>query len=185
VDHISRSIILSSLAVLSLAVLAMAAAVLVPFDVDEPATARSLSGSTSLIVDDGSPVELAENDELEWEVGQTLEIGPGDRIALRFFNQGSAAIDGPATLKLLESRRRATALGHVLDSERFDCDYALSVQQTSGTITYNFAHATPPFEELTPVIDLPDRVFVPTTPCWKIRIDPDGAARIESTSCGS
>lgn len=185
-DRYSRSIILASLLVLGVALLALAAALVVPFNVAQPGTIRSLSGKAELIRRSGVPNPIGSDRDarISLSPGQGLRLNPDSTATLTFeLNQGYAVVTGPAALKLVESYRRATALGHLLDSSRFSRSYVLTIQQSQGSARYNFAHTVPPFEDVAITVQLPGRDYIPTTPCWEIVIDADGAATARSVEC--
>jgi hypothetical protein len=185
-DRYSRSIIIALVLVLGVVILALAAALVVPFDVTQPATVRSFTGQAELVRagEAPRPAELDRDAHLVLTVGQGLRLQPDSTATLTFeLDKGYAVISGPAELKLVESYRRATALGHVLDSRRFSREYVLTIQQTQGSVRYSFANATPRFEDAAITIQLPSSNYIPTTPCWRIDISADGSTTAAPIDC--
>jgi hypothetical protein len=179
-DPNSRPIVLSLMAVLGFAVAALVASLFIPFDVDASATIQSITGEIEL----HSPGQTSAraNEQGTLNIGQSLRVPPGGEARIVFdLNQGRAVLTGPANLTLVESYRRATALGHALD--RFKREYVLTLEQTQGSVQYIFANAEPSFEETKIIIRLPDRNYTPTTPCWRIDISPDGETAIDPFDC--
>jgi hypothetical protein len=178
-----RSILLSLAAVLGLAGLAVIASLLIPFNVELPGTIQDITAGVEL----GQPGEKlsptldAAQDQYTLQVGQRLRVPPGSMAAVRFFNQGHAVLSGPLTLTLVESHRRATALGHLAD--RFNRSYVLTIEQTGGTARYNFANTTPQFEEVDITVRLPGSNYKPAAPCWIITIDVEGNVYTSDTDC--
>jgi hypothetical protein len=187
-DRYSRSITVALVLVLGFALLALAAALVVPFDVGQPATFRSLTGKVELVRPGESPVPLGTDQDAESALttGQGVRLQPDSAVTLTFdLNQGYVVITGPAELKLVESYRRATALGHVLDSHRFKRKYALTIAQTQGSARYNFANTAPRFEDVEIMIQLPTSTYIPTTPCWTIDIATDGTTATTPNDCST
>jgi hypothetical protein len=185
-DRYSRSIILASVLVLGLVLLALATALVVPFNVTQPGTIRSLTGEAELIRRSGvpSPVGSDRDARVVLSPGQGLRLNPDSTATLTFeLDQGFAVVTGPAELKLVESYRRATALGHLLDSSRFSRSYVLTIQQMQGSVRYSFTGTTPRFEDVAITIQLPSSNYVPTTPCWEIAIGTDGTTTAGSVEC--
>ncbi|MBN2304241.1 MAG: hypothetical protein JXQ72_07185, partial [Anaerolineae bacterium] len=139
-DPTRRSIILALLAVIALTLLALIAALIIPFDVDQPVRITGITGSALLKSGDGDPHELLE--ESTFHTGQTLILEPDNSARLTFeLTGGHANLTGPARLHLTESHHRATLIGHLRDSSG---DYTLTLEQSLGTVRYNFAYADPP-----------------------------------------
>ncbi|HVO71433.1 MAG TPA: hypothetical protein VMT24_15390, partial [Aggregatilineaceae bacterium] len=185
-DRYSRSITVALVLVLALAILALAAALVAPFDVGQPATVRSVTGAVDLVRPGESPVPLGADQDAPGALttGQGLRLQPDSTVTLTFeVNQGYVVITGPAELKLVQSYRRATALGHVLDSHRFKRKYVLTIAQTQGSARYNFADTDPRFEDVEVMIRLPTSTYVPTTPCWTIDIATDGPTIVTPNDC--
>jgi hypothetical protein len=185
-DRYSRSITAALVLVLGFAILALAAALVVPFDVGQPATVRSLTGTVELVRPGESPAPLGTDQDAEsvLTAGQGVRLQPDSTVTLIFdLNKGYAVITGPAELKLVESYRRATALGHVLDSRRFERKYVLTIAQTQGSARYNFANTTPRFEQVEIMIQLPTSSYIPTTPCWTIDIGVDSTITTTPNDC--
>lgn len=176
-DRWRLAIILSLIAVLALAVLGVVAASIVPFDVSEPATLTRFSDGVQLLRPGRTPLTLnpQRTSRAVLQPGQTVRVPSGGQITLRFdLNGGQAAVDGPATVRLVESRRRATAPGHVFNSDRFERHYALTIEQTGGTVRYAFADTRPQLAAGTITIRHPGGSYMPSTPCWEIAIQPNG-----------
>jgi hypothetical protein len=187
-DRYSRSITVALVLVLGFALLALAAAVVVPFDVGQPATIRSLTGEVQLVRPGESPIPLGTDQDAPsvLAIGQGVRLQPDSTITLTFdLTQGYVVITGPAELKLVESFRRATALGHVLGSHRFKRKYVLTIAQTQGSARYNFANTDPRFGDVEIAIQLPISTYVPTTPCWTIDVATDGTATTAPNDCST
>lgn len=183
-DRYSRSIILSLITVLGLTLLAVIAAWFLPFEVTESGILQQVTGVAELYTQDELPA--TPTGETELTVGETLRIQPGGITTIVFkLNQGRAIVTGPATLRLVESYRRATALGHTLDSDRFKREYALTLEQTSGSVRYLFSDTTPSFEDMLILIRLPDGTYTPKTPCWNIDISIEGYVTTTEIDCSS
>jgi len=185
-DRYSRAIILALLAVLALTVLVLAAALVVPFKVGRSATLQNLSGELELVRSNQPPVKLesTQDDRTTLNSGQGLRLQPASTATVVFeLDQGRALLSGPAALTLVESYRRAAILGHLLDSDQFDREYVLTLEQTQGTVRYLFANTNPPIEETRITIRLPDRDYTPTAPCWLISIDSEAHTTAQSINC--
>jgi hypothetical protein len=166
----------------------VALALVTPFDVAQPVTIDSVRGDVSLNVP-GQPAKTLDPDQ-GWfpnlKPDQSLRLGPDSSAAIAIaLGGGRALLGGPAELRLTASYRRATALGHALDSNRYDRSYVLTLTQTLGEVRYLFDHAAPPFGDLTITIRLPDRDYVPQTPCWIVVVNADGTSRAEALACPS
>jgi hypothetical protein len=102
-----------------------------------------------------------------------------------FFNDGIASLSGPADLLLRESSRRGTTLEHVRGHDHEGAEYALTIAQHAGVVEYRFDRAEPAFQRVTIRIQLPDEVYIPTGPCWRIEIDAAGQADARAITCPS
>jgi hypothetical protein len=184
-DRDSRSIIFSLIIVLGLTLLAVIASLLLPFKVTQPGVLQQVTGVAELYSQDKQPA--TPSGEMELTIGETIRIQPGGFTTIVFnLNQGRAVLNGPAALTLVESYRRATALGHALDdSDRFKREYVLTLEQTSGSIRYLFGDTTPAFEEVTISIRLPNGSYTPQTPCWTIDISTDGNVTTTEIDCST
>lgn len=175
-DRNTRAILFSLLAVLILPVAALVAAVLIAYDVPQPARIDDLSGEVELDLAGQKPAtlmphELAERHTLN--VGESVRVAPGGAVTVTFFNGGRAQLTGPAALRLIDSSRHATALGHATDSGQFTRTYSLVVEQSEGTAHYRFDDADPAFDQVQITVRLPDRTYKPPTPCWVVEIGID------------
>jgi hypothetical protein len=180
-DANSRAIILSLAAVLILTVAALAASLLIPFNVDEPATIQPLAGEAEIIAPGQTPVNVADQSRLNRN--QTLNVLPGSQTQVTFDLDDSRArlvLHGPANLTLVESFHRATALGHALNHRR----YVLTLQQTQGSVDYFFANTVPSFPDTDITIELPNGSYSPDSPCWRIDIPLAGETSITPINCG-
>jgi hypothetical protein len=178
-DANSRSIIFSLAAVLILTVAALAASLVIPFNVDEPATIRSLTGEAEIITP-GQPI-ISATDQAKLNINQTLNVLPGSDALIAFaldYGQARLVLYGPVQLTLVESYHRATALGHVLNRRH----YVLTLEQTQGSIHYSFAGTDPSFADADITIHLPNGDYTPDSPCWRIDIPLNGEPHIESFS---
>ena len=187
-DRIRWSIFVGLTAVLLCAGASVALALLTPFNVTRPVTIEVLQGDVSLHIP-GKPSE-ALSPEQDWfpsiQANQALHLAPDSSATVLFtLNGGRAILTGPADVRLIASYRRATALGHTLDSQRYDRSYILTLDQSLGEVRYLFNHADPSFEDIAITIHLPDRDYVPATPCWTIVVNPDGSADTASYPCPS
>lgn len=186
-DRNARSILAARVAVLVLTALAITAALIVPFNVDQPA-AIDYTGGMVEIDQPGSrpPIVLTEdNDPHSLKIGHTLRLAPDSTATLFLFKNGQVVLTGPSEFTLVEAYRRATALGHVLDSQASSRDYALTIRQNSGTAHYRFAHSSPSFEKIEITIQLPDRTYIPDSPCWIIDVSVEGTSQITPEPCPS
>jgi hypothetical protein len=84
---------------------------------------------------------------------------------------------------IVDSYRRATLPGHAAES--LEREYVLTLEQTGGTVDYNFAHTDPPLHEIDFTLQLPDQNYVPTTPCWIATISAEGTTTIQTIDCSS
>jgi hypothetical protein len=179
-DANSRAIILSLAAVLILTVAALAASLVIPFNVDEPATIRSLTGEAEIITPAQPTVNAA--DQARLNPDQTLNVLPGGQAVVTFaLDDGHAqlVVYGPANVTLIESYHRATALGHALDRRR----YTLALEQSQGRVDYFFAGTAPSFSDADITIHLPNGNYTPDSPCWRIDIPLTGDTSIEPINC--
>ncbi|MBN1680522.1 MAG: hypothetical protein JW966_09530 [Anaerolineae bacterium] len=188
-DRTSRSIVIGLVGVLAIAVLAIIVALLVPFQVKQPGSIRNIEGVVELKTSgNGSPQALdPEAESYTFDVDQSLRVQPGGRATVTFIGDGSksgrAVLSGPATLALRDAYRQATLLGHVIDSDRFDREYSLTLEQTSGDVRYFFDNTSPPFSEINITIQLPTGSYSPSAPCWVIVISADGQVTTEDIDC--
>jgi hypothetical protein len=172
-----RSIILSLAAVMICTILMMIAAIVIPFDVEKPASIQQISG----VVEVHSPGSLAATlnprEKNQLNSGDRILVPPGSTTTLAFFNGGHALLEGPARLTLITSYRHATVLGHTSDSRHHED--VLTLEQSQGTIRYYFDHTSP--TKIT--IELPDGHFIPNSPCWIISIGTDQQISSNEISC--
>ncbi len=172
-DRNARTILFGLIAVLILPIAALAAAVLIAFEVPQPAGIDDLSGEVELELAGGEPATLTP-DELEesqpLDIGESIRLAPGSSATVTFFNGGRAKLSGPSSLKLVDSNRRATALGHATSSGKFNREYTLTIEQSEGTVHYRFDDTDPAFEQIKITVRLPDRSYKPTTPCWVVEV---------------
>jgi hypothetical protein len=181
-DSNSRLIVLSLIAVLGFTILALVASLLIPFQVDDTATVQQVTGEAELHIPGHVPAPLSTDGKTTLGIGQSLNVLPGGDARIVFeLNQGRAILSGPANLTLVESYRRATALGHAFGKGRRG--YVLTLEQTQGSVRYNFANTDPSFEDTDITIRLPDGNYSPTAPCWQIDVDPGGETTAESFEC--
>jgi hypothetical protein len=179
-DANSRAIILSLAAVLILTVAALAASLVIPFNVDEPAAIRSLTGEAEIITPGQPTVSAA--DQARLNVDQTLNVLPGGDAQITFaLDDGRArlVLYGPAQLTLVESYQRATALGHALNRRQ----YVLTLEQTQGRVDYFFADAAPTSTDANITVHLPTGDYTPDSPCWRIDIPLTGETNVEPINC--
>ncbi|MBN1562640.1 MAG: hypothetical protein JXA10_02295 [Anaerolineae bacterium] len=173
-------------ALLVCTLLAVAAGMIIPFDVDQPLTIQMLAGDAAILIDDKTPDPLLTGAQTELDPGQTIQLQPGSEASITFtINKGRAQLTGPTTLTLIESYRRATSLGHAFGS--FSRDYVLTLAQTQGTVRYIFANTSPALDEMQVTIQLPDGNYIPfaTHPCWTITVDTNGHSTANTIQCPS
>ncbi len=187
-DRMRLSIFAGLILVLLGAGVSVALALVVPFNVNQSVTIESLQGDVSLKVR-GEP-QATLSAEQDWfpsiQASQSLYLSPDSSTNLLFtLSGGRALLTGPAEFRLVASYRRATALGHTLDSDRYSRSYVLTMDQSLGEIRYLFNHTDPPFESLAITIHLPNRDYVPSTPCWSVVVHADGSADTASIACPS
>jgi hypothetical protein len=179
-DANRRAIILSLAAVLILTVAALAASMLIPFNVDEPATIRYLTGEAEIITPRQPTVSADEQDGLKPD--QTLDVLPGGQAVLTFAlddNHAHLVVYGPANVTLIESHHRATALRHALNRRQ----YVLTLEQTQGRVDYFFAGTALTFPDADITIYLPHGTYTPDSPCWRIDIPVIGGTDIQPINC--
>lgn len=189
-DRDSRTIILALAAVLGAAALALIAALFIPFKVGKSATVLNATGDIALVNPDHAPIPLktSEGETMVLKAGQGLRLQPGSTAAVSFdLMEGRALLNGPASITLRDSYRRATLLGHTFNSSRFSRKYVLTIEQSSGTVHYNFAHTDPPLGEVELTLHLPDGNYTPTlaTPCWIVTISGEGTSNVQTVDCSS
>jgi hypothetical protein len=183
-DRYSRSIVFSLLTVLGLTLAAVAVSLFLPFEVEQPVIIQRVTGIAELHSDTNPPA--TPSGETQLAPGETVQVQPGGVATIIFdLNEGRAIVTGPAALTLIESYRRATALGHMLDSEQFEREYVLTLEQTGGSIRYLFDDTTPPFEDTTISIRLPSGSYTPQSPCWVIDINTEGQVTTQDINCAS
>jgi hypothetical protein len=182
-DPHSRPIVLSLVVLSGFVILALAAALIIPFDVDEAAAIQHITGDAELLwTSDQAPTRLDVNHTKTLTVGQGLNVLPNGEAHITFeLTQGRVILTGPATLTLIESYRRATALDHL--REAAGRDFVLTLEQTQGSARYFFAPTDPAFDKTRITIRLPDGSFTPTSPCWRIDITPSGESQITPFDC--
>jgi hypothetical protein len=181
-DSSTLSIKVAVVVLIAVMIFAVAAGLIVPFNVEQTVTVQALSGEIDILIPNDPPTPLLPNTQAALAPGHSVRLQPSSEASLTFtINKGRALLTGPATLTLVESHRRATSLGHALDN--LSRSYTLTLQQTQGTVSYNFANTTPPFEDIQLTIQLPDANYSPTTPCWTITVDTAGHSTAESVTC--
>lgn len=167
-DSQSRYIIRAMILIIVLALGAFAASLYVPYNVTFDAQITDLAGEASIIVTNRAPHSITPRgaDAIPLRIGETLALAPGTSATITFtINGGRATIQGPTTLRLVESHRSATSIGHVLG----DGDYTLTVEQDGGTARYYFHNADPAVDEMNVTIWINHAIndIVPLTePCW-------------------
>ncbi|MBN1201365.1 MAG: hypothetical protein JXJ20_05860 [Anaerolineae bacterium] len=186
-DRTSRNIFLSLIAILILTGLALIASLLVPFDVEQTGTIKNVTGVVEYYAHEQEPAVTLDANQREHllKPGNSLSALPGSTLTVTFFNNGRVVLVGPASLELVESYRRATVLGHALDSDRFDREYALTIEQTGGSARYFFANTDPAFEDVEITLELPNGNYTPDTPCWLVDISTAGDVLTEPFDCES
>ncbi len=185
-DRDSRTILIALVAVLAAAALGLAAATFIPFNVDQPVTVLHASGEIEQIGPGNTtrPLTPDRDTRLKLKPGQGVQVKPDGSATLAFdLNGGRAILNGPAALRIVDSYRRATLPGQATDSVKRE--YVLTLEQTGGTVHYNFEHTTPPLDEIAFTLRLPDQNFVPTTPCWIATISAEGTSSIQTMDCSS
>jgi hypothetical protein len=164
--------------------LAIVAGFVIPFNVELSATVQAFSGDVTVLIGNEAPDPLSPDRQTTIEPGQTIRLQPDSEAIVTFtIDKGRAHLTGPATLSLVESYRRATSLGHLLDS--FSREYVLTIEQTQGTVRYNFANTSPELDEIQLTIQLPDSNYrpAPSDPCWTIIVSTAGQSTVNTTPC--
>ncbi len=181
----SRQITLAIVLVLILAVAAIAAALIMSYDVTFDAEITALDGSASIVMPnrEAKPVSPGSGSPVKLRLNQTLALEPGSTATITFdINGGRAEIEGPAEIRLETSQRTANFIGHL----RGNGDYTLVVEQDGGTVRYYFDDADPPLEDADISIWVNHTLndVVPLTePCWIADISPNATPVSEPITC--
>lgn len=167
-----KRIIALALALVGMATAAsLLAAILIPFPVNLSASVISSNGAVEIISPrHGSrPLRSAPASSVSLEVGDSLHLD-ADSTAIVSLQAGPGriVINGPGTLTLLTSARRATLLGHLFASDHFPRRYQLALEQTGATASYVFEPKTFATRSIDLSVRLPESDFVPGQPCWTI-----------------
>ena len=164
----------------------LVAAMLIPFAVNVPASLVSLSGTAEYISPHQRPRQLQAPSAipLALQAGDSLRIAAESRAILTLeVGNGRIVTNGPTTLRLVRSAREATLLGHLFGSERFPRRYTLALQQTGGMASYVFETEALISGRLDLSVQLPDRVFAPSQPCWAIVFPDEGPPSVREYPC--
>lgn len=167
-DSQSRHILRAMIVIVVMALGAFAVSLYVPYNVSFDAQITDLEGEASIIVTDRAPRPITSRaaEAIPLRIGETLDLAPGTTATITFtINGGRATIQGPTALRLVESHRSATTVGHVLD----DGEYVLTVEQDGGAARYYFHNADPAIDEMDVTIWINQAItdIVPLTePCW-------------------
>lgn len=186
-DRYSRSIYLSLFILTGLTVTLLAAAATIAFPVDLDSRITRAQGEVKYGLPRQTPAVIDDDEfgPLKLRVGEFVQVAPSGMATVMFFNGGFAVLNGPASLLLRESSRKATAWDHVRRSRGPEVEYALTIEQNAGTIDYYFDNADPALERVVVRIHLPNEVYIPTASCWQIKIDAAGQASTQTISCSS
>ncbi len=183
-DRARLTIFLAMVGVIGVGAVALAASLVVPYNVSFGAQVISAQGTGTYARGDAPPAPLPEGKSLTLPVGSTIQLEPQGQATLTLhLNNGRVELTGPTTWTLVDSYRRATSLGHMLQSERFAREYVLVFAQTQGTAYYDFSATSPPFEDLSVAVELPHTRYIPTRPCWEIVFQADGSAQATDVPC--
>lgn len=181
-----RRLILVAIALVSaVTLLALCAAMVVPFPVALSISLITFSGELEyapaeanarpLQPQPDAPLTLTSGDSVRLTENATaiLTLAPG---------QGRIVINGPATLTLISLVRWASLPGHLVVSQRFPRRFELILEQAGGTASYAFDPA--PFAtQLDVRIRLPDGTFAPRQPCWSIAFRDAGSPSTREYPC--
>lgn len=182
-DRPSRSIIISLLALLGLVILALVISALLPFNVDQTGMIQNVTGGIEFRSSGELPVTLdPDSGPFTLAPGERVDVPVGGTAEVLFWETGRIVLTGPATLKIIEAYRRATLPGHALDTNRFEADYGLVLEQ-SGSARYLFGNTDPPFEDLDITILFPEGSYRPTAPCWTVETASDGTTTARPITC--
>ncbi len=183
-DSNTNSIKLAVAALVVFTLLAIAAGLITPYNVEQSANVQAISGDVAILIANEAPSPLSADSQTILKPGQTVQLQPGSEASVTFtINNGRAHLSGPTTVRLVDSYRQATTLGHAFDN--LSRDYTLTLEQTKGTVSYFFANTSPTLDEIQITIQLPDGNFVPTSaaPCWTIDVDTEGHSTTTSIPC--
>ncbi|NDJ77138.1 MAG: hypothetical protein GYB65_12860 [Chloroflexi bacterium] len=184
-DQTRRSIIISLIGLVVVIGLAVLAALLIPFRVNEGATVQDFTGVIERITPDDERTQYEASltsAEVDLATGERLVVHPGSTAALTFFeNGGRANMTGPGTLTLVEVHRRATLPGHA--SDNFNRDYVLTLKQKGGSVHYYFSDTEPAFDDIDITLHLPNGNYTPDTPCWLVEISDEGVTTTLPFEC--
>jgi hypothetical protein len=130
-DRHSRHIILALVGVLISIGLALVGALVIPFNVEQPVNILAVGGVVRVVMPGREPdIDLAAGTErVRLKLDHSLRLEPGGTAVVSLFKHARAAITGPAEFTVLEAHRRATALGHILDSDSYSREYVLTIRQ--------------------------------------------------------
>ncbi len=183
-ERTQRTVVFALIGIISVGLAALIASLVVPYNVTFGALLTDMHGTGHYTRLDRPPTPLSAHANLALPVGSTVQLEPKSRATLSLeMTGGRVMLTGPATLTLVDSYRRATSLGHLLESERFTRQYVITLRQTQGTAYYDFSITSPPFDTLTVTVELPQTHYIPTHPCWEITVQPDGSAQANDIPC--
>jgi hypothetical protein len=185
-DRRTCAIALALGAVLIGTLVAVSAALLLPYTVSTPATLIRISGDVQLVRSHQrpQPVTLEGAARSRLSAGDSLVLAPRSTatIALDLCG-GRIFLEGPLTFTLVESAQRATLAGHLVASDRFARDYTLILEQSGGTASYVFTDASPPLASIALTVRLAEASFTPSLPCWSVVFSADRAPTLREHDC--
>lgn len=184
-DSQGRQITLAIVLVLILAVAAIAAALIMSYNVTFDAKITALDGGAAIVMPnrEAKPVSPNSGSPVKLRLNQTLILDPGSTATITFdINGGHAEIEGPAEIRLETSQRTANFIGHL----RGNGDYTLIIEQDGGTVRYYFDDAEPSIEDtdISIWVNHAINAIVPLTePCWIADISPNSTPVSEPITC--
>lgn len=177
-DSQSRTIIRAMIIIVILALGAFAVSLYVPYHVTFDAQITDLDGEAAIVIPDRvpRPIESRGGESIHLRTGETLQLAPGASATVTFdINGGRTTVQGPTTLRLVESHRKATTIEHIVG----EGDYTLIIEQDGGIARYYFHNADPSIDEMNITIWVNHAVndIVPLSePCWIADLSSSGPA---------
>jgi hypothetical protein len=166
------------------AIVVAALAYAVPFDVPQRAIYDEAQGTAFLIGRNGFESEISEIESLaiQEKGGLRLEPENSGRVEILEGSGAFAYLTGPTTWRLAVAERHGTAVEQILNSE--DLTYQLVIDQTEGTVVYDFSQSDPPLEDINLILRLPEGEYEPEFPCFQASAPaPDAALAVVEIPC--
>lgn len=110
-----------------------------------------------------------------------LDEGRTGRIEILNDSGAYAYVTGPANWKLLQAKRRGTAFEHITHSDNLV--YSVVIEQSEGTVVYDFSHANPTIEKFNLILRLPEGEFNPKYACFQATTPADTSQAIAEIPC--